>query len=445
MAVLSCSHESSAGNYQICTHLLESKKVIGYYRFFTGVGKTYHLICQRCAKELDILPTVLQPVCKGCFDKIEGKVSEHGNIGRPEVYFEKTSLDFEHQQINFPGLKTEPLLEVQPLLSEAGAVWIGVTAAGVVVRIDCENSELTPIFQLSPDDVDLSSPLELVISLDGKWGALANLRKTRGVVVDLIAGRRTMFLSREDYHADFSSFPLAFWEYKGRTLLIHGTEWNRLDISDPATGVLLTPREPTQYVEKVRPEHYLDYFHGRLMVSPDQNWIVDDGWVWHPWAVVAAWNLPRWLEENVWESEDGPSLRSVSDFPCWDMPMGWLGDHILALWGYGNDESSLISAVRWVDLSTGAPVDWFPGPEIASMDEDGWWKGLGHRGTLIFDRFLFSVSEKYGTMVWDMDRGMGVLKASEFVPHAYHSGSHTFLTVLPEGNLRLSRLVERKK
>ena len=76
------------------------------------------------------------------------------------------------------------------------------------------------------------------------------------------------------------------------------------------TGRLLTERTYAPPPGgKGRPEHYLDYFHGTLAVSPDQQWIVDDGWVWAPAGIPRTWNFRRWIEENPWESEDGPSVR----------------------------------------------------------------------------------------------------------------------------------------
>jgi hypothetical protein len=90
---------------------------------------------------------------------------------------------------------------------------------------------------------------------------------------------------------------------------IHRTSWNRLDLSDPATGAPLSDRGPTSYRQgEPRPDYYLDYFHGRLHVSPGAKHIADDGWVWHPVGLVTVWDLEAWLG-SAWESEDGPTKR----------------------------------------------------------------------------------------------------------------------------------------
>jgi hypothetical protein len=57
-------------------------------------------------------------------------------------------------------------------------------------------------------------------------------------------------------------------------------------------------------------DHYL---------SPDQEWIADNGWVWGAAGIVTSWSPRWWLEENVWESEDGPSRRRfVQRWYYWD-------------------------------------------------------------------------------------------------------------------------------
>src|SRR5258708_20088087 len=108
---------------------------------------------------------------------------------------------------------------------------------------------------------------------------------------------------------------------------IHGSGWNRLDGSDSATGELVSDRNPTSYRRgEDRPAHYLDYFHGRLVLSPDGRRIVDDGWVWHPFGIPDVWDIQAWLDNNVWESEDGPSKLSLASRAYyWNHPLFCLG------------------------------------------------------------------------------------------------------------------------
>ncbi|GKX49988.1 hypothetical protein [Budvicia aquatica] len=111
-------------------------------------------------------------------------------------------------------------------------------------------------------------------------------------VINLNTGATQLF-RREDYHADVSSYSMAFIERQGRTLLVHQTQWNRLDITDLQDGRLLTPREIS--IEEIEPEkrlpgtaprynrlNYMDYFHSQLLVSPQFGRILDNGWMWAP-------------------------------------------------------------------------------------------------------------------------------------------------------------------
>jgi len=55
-----------------------------------------------------------------------------------------------------------------------------------------------------------------------------------------IASGQVLNLKRKYYHCDVSSYSIGFVERDGRMLLIHQTEWNRLDMTNFETGELLT-------------------------------------------------------------------------------------------------------------------------------------------------------------------------------------------------------------
>ena len=90
-----------------------------------------------------------------------------------------------------------------------------------------------------------------------------------------------------------------------------------------------------------------------------------------PGGVVRSWDLDRWLDENPWEGEDGPSVRSLClrDY-FWDAPMCWLDERTLAVYGFGEDADWMIPAVRVFDVTTGEELRWFPGP-TGLIESDG--------------------------------------------------------------------------
>jgi hypothetical protein len=301
-----------------------------------------------------------------------------------------------------------------------------LTQEGTVLWLDLDNRSAAPLCQLPEAAVDLGEQVSLHLPSNGALAAVVNPRGRFGIVLDLNTGRTTMSLDRRDYHNRHCVFPVAFCEIDDHLLLLHGTDWNRLDISDPIRGQLLTERTQAPSLRgEPRPEHYLDYFHCGLTVSPNQEYVVDNGWVWHPVGIVTTWNIRRWLHDNPWESEDGESKKSLCyrDYH-WDGPLCWIGDDRLALWGYGNDDDWLIPAVRIFTATSGREERWFAGP----------------KGQLVFDEYLFSAAADEGLSVWDASSGERLLQEASFCPRAYHRGAKAFLTLNEDGLVQMSRL-----
>lgn len=280
---------------------------------------------------------------------------------------------------------------------------------------------VTHLLHLPDSKLNLNEDITLHITPNSQCVAIANTHGQYGVVLDLETKATTMQLERDDYHIKHSCFPLAFFEDEKRLLLVHGTQWNRLDITDPRTGELLSARTIEEPSNEKHPEHYLDYFHCGLSVSPDQQWIVDNGWMWHPVGSVVAWNVRRWVQENPWESEDGPSqLELCNRDYYWDGPLCWIDERMVAVWGYGDDEIELIPAVRLFDVVAEREVGWFAGPE----------------GTLVYDEYLFAMSEKHGLTAWDVAMGERVLADPNFHPTQHHRGAKQFLQIDSQNNRR---------
>jgi hypothetical protein len=51
-----------------------------------------------------------------------------------------------------------------------------------------------------------------------------------------------MDLDRGGYHVEQTPFPAAFLHVDGQLLPVHATAWNRVDLCNPATGIMITPR-----------------------------------------------------------------------------------------------------------------------------------------------------------------------------------------------------------
>jgi len=440
---LDCPHSVAQTTGQVCSHL-PGAELIDYKRSFAGVGQTYDALCIACADGNEATALQKLTVCGDCFANIEEEHCWTGIVGRPDIRRESSSLEFAHRVVSVEGLSTESFLDLSRVQS-ANSRSIALTKSGDLLSIDLMHKTFSTVTAISESDFDLSKPLSINVSPNGNFVALAETRGQRGTVIDLSTGKPTMQLRRDDYHSDVSHFPFAFFVSHEKELIVHGTEWNRLDISDPATGALLTERSHAVPIDsKTSPDHYLNYFHGRLTVSPNHNWIADDGWVWGPAGIPMTWSLREWVEANPWESEDGESKKDLCQrWYYWDSPLCWTGDDTLAVWGYGEDDEWLIPAVRLFDANSGSELAWFAGPQVASNDGVTWADTMANSAApLVFDKYLFACSGKYGTSVWDVAGGTCLLEDPSFCPIRYHSGSREFLSLTNGNAFQLSRLVD---
>ncbi|MFI5707910.1 hypothetical protein [Kribbella sp. NPDC051620] len=268
---------------------------------------------------------------------------------------------------------------------------------------------------------------------DGSFAAVVNDYGRFGEVLDLRTGETTMLLDNQGYEEETVPFSLAFARRRGRDVVIHRTDWNRLDVSDAATGRLLTDRPAPLLTEtEGRPEHYLDYFHGALRVSPDGRQVLDDGWVWHPVGFPAVWSLDRWIEDNVWESEDGPTrldLCGRTDY--WDHPMVWIDSVRVAVQGIGDDDVTIRPGARIFDTSRRTQLtDWkMPTAlELAALE--------GPTGQFFSDGARLFSSAGTGLSTWDLEEGSLVEELPGFSPTHHHRGAGQFLQ-LADGLVRL--------
>jgi len=416
----------SKGGY-ICCHLLEAEPD-NSYRQFTGAGIAYNLLCGKCVKNLEDLPQTLREVSPEQFKEWDD-YRWQGFIGQPTFSHRDSDLVFAHQLAQLHNPLPGKVLSIRARNGTDSSIWIAVLSSSEIVEIDLAGLTFHSLAQIQPETLQVSEKTILHLSPDNHMAAVVNDRESDGIVIDFSSGRVTMLLNRGDYHPEQTPFPAAFFRSNGRTLLIHGTAWNRLDISDPQTGQLLTERTPTAYHQgEPRPEHYLDYFHSLPVVSPNAEWVAEDGWIWHPEGATRIWNLRAWLTENVWESENGKSVKwwNWREYR-WNASLCWINEKMLAVWGFGDDDNWMIPAVQLFDAEAGKWLRWFAGPK---------------EGALYFDTYLFSTSAE-GTDVWDIETGERLLHESDLAPQAYHRDTKQFVTALPDGLFRLSRLVNR--
>lgn len=118
-------------------------------------------------------------------------------------------------------------------------------------------------------------------SRDGVYSFIYQKKGTKGLL--LKEGEILREIDRSYYCANAYEFPAAFLSYQRRTFLAHcPKQYCQLDFEDVETGELVTnlkSREPA------------DFFHSRLEVSLNNEYLISKGWVWHPLDAARCYNV----------------------------------------------------------------------------------------------------------------------------------------------------------
>jgi predicted NAD-dependent protein-ADP-ribosyltransferase YbiA (DUF1768 family) len=415
-----CQHQERTELGLTCEHALafapHSGSVI--HRRFTGMNTDHVLLCARCVEALPAAAP-LRKVCRACLRGLLGTLSRGPDVGAPAHATRASSLRFSHRLIDGP----RDVVAFAPIARQPHT-WLLLDRAGRFHRLDTERGIAEAGGSLDPAEIELDGPLVLVVAPGGELAAVGEATKRRAVVLEPVSGRITHRLTRDDYHPEHCYFPLGFFELEGRLLLVHATEWNRLDVIDARTGALLTARTAGAGPGQKSPEHALDYFHSDLHVSPEGTRVIDNGWIWHPYGQVRVFSLARWVRENPWESEDGPSVRPLAGRAYfWDGPVCWLDENTVAVWGDGEDADELTPAAILYDAESGEELRRFPGPAA---------------GFASVVPYLIA-SDAQGTQVWDPRTGEQLLHDPSFSGIAAHPRSQELLS-RSDGGWRVSRL-----
>lgn len=433
-----CGHAGPVTPPALCDHLRgQSENPSGSFRCYTGIGLEYLLLCRECGDRFESERPATALVCADCLEQVTSDLGEAVGVrGRPEVLVRRGGPEIVPKTLPLGGLSASKLIDVA---ADGSRQWFGLCADGTILAVGHGWRSATALIAVSlRAEPHLENPptrpirRRLHVSPSGRFAAVVDDYGRYGVVVDLTTGR-AMDLDGGDGHFWTVPLSLAFAVHKGREVVVHRTAWNRLDVSDPASARLLTARGPTSYgLGEARPAHYLDYSHGGLHLSPDGRRLLDDGWIWHPIGLPVVWDLQVWLEDNVWESDDGATRRHLAArHYYWDHGMCWIDARHVAVEGIGSDDDHMVAGVRVFDVTQ-------PG-ESASV---GWpilketQVFAGPSGDLFSDgRQLFSSAEE-GLSVWDLVTGERTAYGPGFRPRRFCPASGEFVEIR-DGNVFL--------
>lgn len=434
--MVECHHDAPAFGEPVCPHLQAcAKPGMKYVRWFLGVNMDADLLCETCAARRGegAQPEVLR-VCQGCHERVCDEVGVCvGFRGSPGIRERPVPMDFSLRRSELPK-QFGKVADLVAISEGARSLWLLLFDGGALVRWDADSGETVPVAQhrlAGGEQPESKSRPRLHASTRGEFAAVCADYGRYGTVLDLRSGKETLRLDGGDYHPETVPLSFAFAEVDGRILAVHRSDWCRLDLSDPATGELLSKREfAASGKEEEEAPHALDYFHGALYVSPDGRHVLDDGWVWHPVGIPTVWDLERWRMDNPWESEDGPSRLSlcVRSY-CWDRSMTWIDDRRIALEGIGDDDLRMLPGARIFDITQPPPPEeeqGMPGSKGAKelLSFPGPTGGFfGGRG------ILYSADEK-GLSVWDPSTGDRLGHLPGFSPTHQHVGTNALAGIV---------------
>jgi hypothetical protein len=378
MDLLVCGHAAISGDMRTCVHLLVEDPP-EHVRLLTGEALGYDLLCMECA-DSDESRSHLLEVCEGCADRADDSSFREWR-GTPEVRHRDLPAGGRWSRRDCPlRIANERCLVALP------DGWLVLTAEGLFELIGEGIRHVAPAV-LPAEPIRkwagrVSGPA-LHVAADGRYAAVVNDYGQYGLVVDVTKGSTVVTLDRGSYHVETTPFPVTFVGTGGSTVLIAATDWNRLDAFDAATGRLLSDRDTAWVKGENRPEHYLDYFHGRLTPSPSGRHVLDDGWVWHPVGIPTLIDVEQWLDGDKHAAEHGTTI-AYRDY-AWDQPVAWLGNGTVVIQRIGTDDEAMLDGVQLFDAVTCSQTGVFAGPAGPMWAHDGHLYVTGPSGLEVWD------------------------------------------------------------
>ena len=412
-----CVHDGASTKPGVCEHLhTATGERMDYHRWYTGNAMHSELLCPLCVQHRANGNDVeIREICDECTaGVVDVWGDEGGHIGEPQVVNRPAPVE---ARLVATELAVDSIADIA-VARDVPQTTFALTMEGQIVRVNHADNSAVARGAVSLEPAPrppgtaprpIRKP-KLHVSANGRFAAVVTDFGQSGSVVDLEERRITMKLDGDQNHIDSVPFSLAFSEYKGETVIVHRTSWNRLDVSDPADGTLLTERTVPPFVEGQDQHKKLDYFHGALFVSPDGRSLLNDGWNWEPVGRPVVWSLTSWLRDNVWESEGGPTKRIIPhQNHYWNQGFCWIDSRHVAVEGIGHPDDEMIAGVRIFDVSP-SDVDTEFAREVNVF--------AGPAGRLFADGDQLFSADEQGLGIWSISRGALTGRISAFKPIA---------------------------
>lgn len=365
--------------------------------------------------------------------------------------FESENSAADGRQLRWPG---SPLVDAVEIDAEYGDLLV-LDADGVLSGLNLDSGEATRL-------AGIGLPLltgdrwRLHIDTDERFAAVVADFGTAGVVVDLPTGDTVMRLDAGDYCVETVPASVAFVQHPSHgTVLVHRTDWNRIDATALPSGRCLTARQSEDPAEADESSHYLDYFYGAIHASPQGRWLFCDGWVWQPAAIQYLIDLAAWLDGAAYQPEEDyleNDLAAVTGFGDeWTLPCVWLDASHVALWCrrrplpvdderfaehpldpvVAHDEGAVfildVDALRQANTAS-------PAVTALRIPAPGRPEGFDWPvGRLFRCGDLLAVHDGSATSLWDWRTAQSVATIHDVRPHLLHEHRSSLIELHPDG------------
>ncbi|MEP6903158.1 MAG: hypothetical protein ABJA66_15525 [Actinomycetota bacterium] len=317
----------------------------------------------------------------------------------------KISLQINNEEIVFADLTNREILEA-----------IIICKSGNIFLYDIETNSKTLFTQLSFNPYQLN----LQIYSFQNYVCIVQKNGTLGMVIDLSNPNFQKLLKRGDYCVEHCLFPIAFYSNENQTFLIHGSDWNRLDITCLENDELLTNR----IVDYKTKSNYFDYFHSSLLVSPDAKHFTSNGWVWSPYDQITIYSIEKFLQEFEM-SHISIDFEPVDGYN-WDRPLCWINNTTLGI-GYnkkegGESKADFPSEIVFVDILEKKIINRIEFNGFAFSDYGA------VIGELFFDaeaEHFIAVNKQTGLLITNLN-GNEIYKDEKLTSHKYSTRHQLF-------------------
>lgn len=423
MKKVDCEHPTDEAQ-TICTHVFKWATPHDGVKRFTGQGNSADYLCEKCASQPFFSS---KTVCHTCVKKLEALHSWRIR-GQPGIRYTPKNFNIQYRNIHIGDFMDDPvssLIEFNRSPDQA----LVFTRSGKLYQLNILDGSHRLLAEYADSGLCLAGKVSMQLSIKNEYAAITTRSRklhtdipNTGIVIRVDTGDILMRLDQGDYHTELTEFPVTFIQRLGKTYVVHATDWNTVDITEPETQQCLTRRDANDSPCKDIDNGVFTERLGTLLVSPDQTSIATIGWIWHPVGIAFSWNIDEWFS-NPWEPDCGASKVSYAMWDYfWYSPFFWLDNHRLCIWGYEalhTDEDIPLNSVAIYNADTGDLINWFSGP---TMD------------VFYYDKYLFSGSCHENTLsIWDIETGALLYEYQDIIVNAYHCGSRELISIQDNG------------